>query len=68
MKNENSDTPAFPVERETYPGLTKRELIAAMMLQGLLSNSFLDVNKPENFDALAVAFADGLLDKLRQTN
>lgn len=40
----NGDQPAYPLDPGKQPGLnaglTKRELIAAMIAQGMLSNSF----------------------------
>lgn len=52
--------------------LTKRELIAAMALQGLLSNYYgLDFNNADRVDKYAardaIIFADVLLEELNKT-
>ena len=36
MSIENGETPAMPHDRGGYTGLTKRELFAAMAMQGLM--------------------------------
>lgn len=66
---------AFPVivNRELYPGLTKREYFAAAALQGLLANSY---SKPGTqplseapikvFGESAVRLADALIEALNQ--
>ena len=36
--NDNQNSPAFPYENGCEPGLTKREYMATMILQGMLSN------------------------------
>jgi hypothetical protein len=73
---ENKDLPAYPnVEisetgetctHSDYRGLSKRELIAAMCLQGLLANSSLD-NTPAWFSDIAIQQADNLLNQLQNT-
>jgi hypothetical protein len=68
---ENRDKPAFPIGPEHFSdtGLTKREHIAAMCLQGLLANP--ELLKPEykesvDLHALAVLNADALLTQLEK--
>lgn len=46
------------------PGLTKRELFAAMALQGLLANPDRDLMDYSNFAANARQHADDLIDAL----
>lgn len=72
MSKLNADTPAHPVTGEVVfdLGLTKRELIAAMCLQGMLSNDWkgYSVRDPE-CEAMATAavnYAEALLDKLKK--
>jgi hypothetical protein len=66
----NGDMPAMPNTEAvgdallTTGGLTKREHIAAMAMQGILSNAHFAEhgdNRPEILAASAVAQADGLL-------
>lgn len=79
MENSNGNQPAYPFttdaekDTELYSGLTKRELIAAMAMQGLLAG---DVKKYEvNDDVLhgflvakdAIHCADALLNKLNNS-
>lgn len=72
MTDDRKSEPAFP---ETYstdmncidsiPGLTKRELIAAMAMQGILANSeFLRNHKDADIHKAAVFNADALLKEL----
>ena len=67
MSNPNADAPAFPIDNKY--GLTKRELFAAMAMQGLLSNyaacceaAFQD--QRGDFESFAIARADALLAEL----
>lgn len=63
----NCDGPAFPVEsHDNYEfGCSKRELFAAMALQGLLAASNLSNLSGEKLIAeSAVCYADALLAKL----
>lgn len=81
QSNLNDGGPAFPAEGPSAgqfesPGLTKRELFAAMAMQGLLANSW----QAKDLDSLgdpaeiqmqttagaAVAMADALLSELEQ--
>lgn len=50
----------------TAGGLTKRELVAAMALQGMLANSD-TVGSLQNYAEQAAAFADALLARLKGT-
>lgn len=75
---ENKDQPVYPtsikewscVDREmvgvAYKGLTKRELIAAMAMQGILSNATCcqGYSPNEDYARQAVAMADALLSEL----
>lgn len=58
----NGDSRAYPGSG-LYSGLTKRELIAAMALQGLLANSDIAADKTAK---LAVKQADALLKELEK--
>lgn len=71
----NSDKPAMPTGKtQTGTGLSKREYIAAMALQGLLSNEFVSdfVGKTPGsgdqmgkiYAKMAIDFADELLEEL----
>lgn len=71
----NKDTPAFPtitweqlnngqfVQVTEYAGLSKREQIAAMVFQGMLSNAtyFQGYSQNEDYARHAVQMADALL-------
>lgn len=65
-----ADGPAFPSETDThyYLGLTKRELFAAMAMQGVLSNgSCVDENAYTNIITKdAVRIADALIEQLNK--
>lgn len=73
---ENREAPAYPVHADTISGigLTKRELIAAMALQGILSNHWRLNDYKNNIDAMgaemagkqAVLYADALLIELEK--
>lgn len=62
----NKDTPAMPLITPDYVyyGLTKREYVAAQVMQGLLSSN------PDRYLAVkhAVSVADTLLDALEEGN
>jgi hypothetical protein len=65
----NSNNQAFPVAGSEHhdfePGLTKREYLAAMAMQALLSNSNKDYTDLENLLAKrSITYADALLKKL----
>lgn len=77
----NGDTPAYPHKRVVTPeydpnaeckpyevftsGLTKRELISAMVLQGLCANSIRGPHhEPQNIIPEAIYLTDKLLDAL----
>lgn len=69
----NADMPAMPTweldgqgsQEMTAAGLTKREYIAALVVQGLASNSRL-VDTGEKRAKLAIKWADALLDELEK--
>lgn len=72
------ESPAFPEHRlrkdtwggyeiKSAPGLTKRELFAAMAMQGLLANATLNQAREPIAD-LSVTHADALLTALDQTH
>ena len=57
---------AFPLAPGATPGLTKRELLAGLMLQGILSNSQVKFDPgPALLAQKAVQQADELLKALR---
>lgn len=73
----NSDMPAYPVTDEKAPpsefgwvcGLTKRELIAAMAMQGYCANStdgFLKRSSDAEVAEMSVNAADALLAELEK--
>lgn len=75
----NSDMPAMPIsEEETdrvdagitiYTGLTKREYMAGLAMQSMLTNAGRNgyqFDKPENLVGDAVNIADTLLARLRR--
>lgn len=72
----NSSESAFPYvavpyqsEHTNNPGLTKRELIAAMAMQGLLANMGSQDNAlTTNIARWAVDYADALLIELEKSN
>jgi len=47
-------------------GLSKRELFAAMALQGILSNSNVDVKKLSDIEIIAIKHADYLIKQLNK--
>lgn len=75
---DNKDTPAFPtttweqmsdgrfVQITEHSGLTKREQIAAMAMQGILSNPQMEIETTpvETIAEDAARLADALLDQL----
>lgn len=70
----NKNEPAYPIadihEDMLYPGLTKREVIAAMCLQGMLSNQYKGSMgyANETLAIEAVEYADALLVHLENTS
>lgn len=65
----NADQPAYPTSSDTDPvcdGLTKRELIAAMAMQGLIAQTPVAVSATE-LARQAVICADALLVELSKT-
>ncbi len=64
---ENSDIPAYPTDRYAG-GLTKRELIAAMALQGLMRHPDSVGESSETVAAWAVQAADALLEELDKSS
>ena len=73
MNPENKDTPAFPMLWDsshnpnlllTGEGLTKRELFAAMAMQGYMAYEFCPHQNPEHVAEYAVKCADELLKAL----
>lgn len=69
--SENAYKPAMPIRTgnysgaKIYRGLTKREHIAAMALQGLLSNSK-ETIRSDNLSSIAIRYADELLEELER--
>lgn len=74
-----ADESAFPSKQDTYSaenGLTKRELFAAMAMQGMLADHTLAIGYGksegdelmENTVSSAVRYADALLAELEKTN
>jgi len=59
----NSYEPAFPIAPVKYQGLTKRELFAAMAMQGLLSNPEV---RYKNIAIDSVEIADALIEELNK--
>lgn len=64
----NGGNPAYPVATNDsiYAGLTKRELFAAMIMQGIASNDFKTNVSPCIYTA-CVRMADALLAELEKT-
>ncbi len=63
----NGNDNAFPSSPDKYEpefGLTKRELIAAMAMQGMLANSELGVANVGLIAGWAVQHADALIERL----
>lgn len=69
MKNaKNPELPAFPIEahdKTIYCGLSKREYLAGMLLQGILSRGW-GVTREELMVEEAVKFADAILMELEE--
>lgn len=68
---ENRDKPAYPVSPDAnYDGigLSKREAIAAMCLQGLLANTHPSVLEEQTLNKciMAIEYADALLTQLEK--
>lgn len=61
MSKKDASGPAFPVGIDR--GITKREQIAAMALQGMMADPERDMY-PHEFAEYAVKLADALLDEL----
>lgn len=61
----NADQPAYPIEADKVStnskGLTKREMFAAMAMQGMLANSFWG---EQDVAEQAIRYADKLLKQL----
>jgi len=67
MTNDNTDTPAYPIRKNDgiiHPGLTKRELLAAMAMQGFIASHALSCPEEDEAAEFAVKMADALLSKL----
>ena len=76
----NADMPAMPCEwkdfdsqgvqvvRESYEGLTKREMFAMHAMQGLLAHHGEHDYSPEGIAQYSIANADILLAELEKTN
>jgi hypothetical protein len=65
---DNKDLPAYPVPENVhwaYPGFSKREIVAAMCLQGIISNS--EDRGTDYCARRAVELADALLTHLQNT-
>jgi hypothetical protein len=62
----NADMPAMPIENtnDFYPGLTKRELFAAMAMQGMMSNANCTFGDADRCASEATRIADALLAEL----
>lgn len=81
MNHFDGSAPAFPCPRyvntdgETISlagkhgedGLTKRELFAAMAMQGLLIGPDFDERTPERISAFSVRYADALISALNES-
>lgn len=66
MSNATTDLPAFPIHGPLFAtGLTKRELFAAMAMQGIASNpNAATIEGPDVVAGAAVEAADALLAEL----
>lgn len=66
------DTPQGPAKCAPYPGLSKRELFAAMAMQGFCALPAQDVEHanltPDKLASWAVAHADALIAELSKEN
>ena len=78
MTMKNGDAPAMPVDRcdsdaievgiRVFSGLTKREMMAMMAMQGILSSLTVeDDMSPKDLARCSVADADALLVELERT-
>jgi hypothetical protein len=63
MKGNDNAFPSSPDKYEPEFGLTKRELIAAMAMQGLLADPNVRL-KPDTMSKWAVDQADALIERL----
>ena len=61
--NDNQNSPAFPYENGCEPGLTKREYMATMILQSMLSNP-VNTGAIKYYVTVSVRTADDLLQEL----
>lgn len=61
---DNRDMPAMPVEELKCKGLSKREYIATMAMQGMLSFDSSGGIQPQVIAQSSVMFADALLKQL----
>ena len=69
MADKNGESCAYPTGHEGYegdPGLTKRELFAAMAMQGMLSNDVTSGLTEITIAQLAVKQADELIFELNR--
>ena len=73
MSNPNDNDPAFPIPHFARPdghvdygfsGLTKRELFAAIAMQGILANPDCNAKTYEAYAVDGVRYADALLAEL----
>lgn len=63
----DSTTPAFPAKIQgPHLGLTKREYITALMMQGMLANSACEFDPNIRAARAAVEFADTLIQALEE--
>lgn len=65
MNNEPAFPWFHPVTKEDFSGLTKRELIAAMMAQGAITRFGFNM-APEGLSKMCVESADALLAELKK--
>jgi hypothetical protein len=70
---QNAEQSAFPTEEKNWPnqnmtgaGLTKREYLAAMAMQGYISAGSTGMPEPDRVAQLAIQTADELLKVLEQ--
>ncbi len=64
---DRGDADAYPAGSLVNSGLKIRELLAAMAMQGMLSNAELNIlgpEKPKLVAKCAIAFADALIEEL----
>lgn len=63
MKNEEGNEVAYPGGYGQRKGLTKRELLAAMAMQGMAANPYVD-QPEETLAKWSVKYADALIAEL----